>query len=116
SLAVVSTTTVSLISPIFNDCDTSAMLPTSACTRGATLFRNPLASISTLYSPGRMDSKEYVPADPVVSVLERFVCKFVMVTVTPGKAAPEESVIVPRIVDVPNCPQTRVPDRRIINR
>ena len=52
----------------------------------------------------------------MVSVLERFVCRFVMVTVAPGNAAPEVSVIVPRIVDVPNCPQTRVPDRRIINR
>jgi hypothetical protein len=64
-----------------------------------------------------MDSKEYPPADPVFSVLDRFVCRFVMVTVAPGNAAPEESVIVPRIVEVPSCPQTTVPDRsRIINR
>jgi hypothetical protein len=59
-----------------------------------------------------MDSKVYVPADPVVSVLERFVCRLVIVTVAPDTAAPEGSVIVPRIVDVPSCPQTQVLDRK----
>jgi len=64
-----------------------------------------------------MDSKEYPPADPVVSVRDKFVCRFVMVTVAPGNAAPEGSVIVPLIVEVPNCPQTQVADsKRIINR
>ena len=61
--------------------------------------------------------KSSSPVELVACVLDRFVCRFVMVTVAPATVAPEGSVIVPLIVEVPNCPQTQVPDRRrIINR
>jgi hypothetical protein len=45
-----------------------------------------------------------------------FVCRFVTVTAASATVAPEGSVIVPLIVEVPNCPQTKVPDRRRIIR
>jgi hypothetical protein len=69
-----------------------------------------------LYSPGGISSKEYVPVELAVCDLERFVSRFVMVIVAPPTTAPVASVIVPRIVEVPNCAHTQLGKQRIITR